>query len=284
MTYAVTGSTGQLGALAVQHLLNLKVPAASIVALVRDAAKADALKKLGVTVRVADYKDSAALIEALQGVDRLLLVSGTEFGQRAVQHSNVIHAAQAAGVKLVAYTSAPRADTSTNPVAPEHHETERALKASGVPFVILRNNWYHENYAGDVKYAGQSGILAAAVTTGQVGSASRSDYAEAAAKVLTSEGHAGKTYELNGALWDYPTLARIVGELAGKEVKFQSVSFEQRKAALIGAGLPDGFAGFYAGVDVSIDAGSLAVATGDLERILGRKPQTLKDNLKSLFA
>ena len=283
MLYAVTGSTGAFGTLAVRHLLNLKVPAASIVALARDEAKTADLKKLGVQVRIANYTDVPALTAALKGVDRLLLVSGNEFGQRAIQHKNVITAAKAAGVKLLAYTSAPQADTSTNPVAPEHKETEAALKASGVPFVLLRNNWYHENYAGDAKYAGQSGVLAVAVSHGKVASASRSDFAEAAAKVLTTEGHAGKTYELGGVAWDYPTLAKTVGELAGKAVKFQTITFAERQAGLQAAGLPEGMAGFYAAVDVSIDQGSLALATGDLEKLLGRKPQSLKDNLKTLF-
>jgi len=283
MTYAVTGSTGQFGTLAVRHLLNLKVPAASIVALARDEAKTADLKKLGVTVRIANYSDVAGLTAALKGVDRLLLVSGNEFGQRAAQHKNVFTAALAAGVKLVAYTSAPLADTSTNPVAPEHKETEVLLKASGLPYVILRNNWYHENYYGDVQYAGKTGVLTAAVAHGKVASASRSDFAEAAARVLTTEGHAGKTYELNGAAWDYPTLAKIVGDLAGQAVKFQTITFAERQAALQGAGLPEGLAGFFAAVDTSIDQGSLALTTGDLEKLLGRKPQTIKDNLKTLF-
>jgi NAD(P)H dehydrogenase (quinone) len=283
MTYAVTGSTGAFGTLAVQHLLNLKVPASNIVALARNEGKTAGLKKLGVQVRIADYTDVPALTAALKGVDRLLLVSGNEFGQRAAQHKNVFTAAKAAGVKLVAYTSAPQVETSTNPVAPEHKETEAALKASGLTSVVLRNNWYHENYHADAKYAGQSGLLTAALSHGKVASASRSDYAEAAAKVLVGEGHAGKTYELAGAAWDYPTLAKTIGEVAGKPVKFQTVTFAERQAALQAAGLPEGFAGFYAAVDVSIDQGSLALATGDLEKLLGRKPQSLKDNLKAAF-
>lgn len=282
MTYAVTGSTGQFGALAVRHLLNLKVPAASIVALARDEAKTAELKKLGVTVRIADYNDMATLTRALAGVDRLLLVSGNEFGQRAQQHQNVFQAASAAGVKLVAYTSAPQADTSTNPVAPEHKETERLLKASGLNWVILRNNWYHENYAADATYGPQSGVVSAAVTHGKVASASRSDFAEAAVRALVA-GESGKTYELAGEAWDYPTLAKTIAEASGKPVKFVSISLAERQAALQAVGLPEAMAGFYAAVDVSIDQGSLALATKDLETLLGRKPQSLKDYLKTLF-
>jgi len=162
MIYAVTGSTGPFGTLAVHHLLKLKVPAASIVALARDEAKAAGLKALGVQVRVADYADKASLEKALKGVDRLLLVSANDFTQRAAQHRNIIDAAKANGVKLIAYTSVVKATTSTNAVAPDHKATEEYLKKAGIPFVLLRNNWYTENFADDVKHAKDSGVIALA--------------------------------------------------------------------------------------------------------------------------
>lgn len=285
MTYAVTGSTGALGTLAVQHLLNLKTPAASIVALARDEGKAAALKAKGVTVRVADYDNKASLEAALRGVDRVLLVSSSAVGQRAAQHQAVIDAAKAAGVKLVVYTSLADAATSTNVLAPEHKATEAALKASGLPHVILRNNWYTENYADDVKYAKASGVIAAAVGTGRVASASRTDYAEAAARVLVGEGHAGKTYELTGArAWDYAELAAAAAEVLGRPVTFQNLTPADRKAGLLAAGLPEGIADFVVALDASIAAGTLATAHSDLERLLGRRPQTLVEGLKATLA
>jgi len=239
MTYAVTGSTGAFGSLAIHDLLSLKVPASSIVALARDEAKAAGLKASGVQVRIADYGDGRSLAKALVGVDRLLLVSGSEVGKRAAQHQAVIDAAKADGVKLVVYTSIAHADTSPNPLAPEHKATERALAASGLPFVVLRDNWYSENYVEDVKRAKQSGTIAAAVGQGRVASASRRDYAEAAARVLVGEGHAGKIYELSGTeAWDYRELAATAAELVGRPVSFTSMTAQALRASLLAAGLP----------------------------------------------
>lgn len=283
MTYAVTGATGAYGTLAVRHLLNLKVPAASIVAVVRNEAKAAGLKALGVDVRVAAYGDVPALTKALGGVDRLLLVSSSEVGQRAVQHQSVIDAAKAAGVKLVAYTSLSQADTSTNALAPEHKATELALRASGVPFVILRDNWYTENYANDLQHAQSSGIIAAAVGKGRVASASRTDYAEAGARVLVGEGHAGKVYELTGSTaWDYAELAKTAGEVLGRTVTFVDQTPAERKNVLLSVGLPEGIADFVTALDAGIAAGTLDKVSPDLERLLGRKPLTLKEGLKAI--
>jgi NAD(P)H dehydrogenase (quinone) len=285
MTYAVTGSTGFFGGLAVQHLLNLKVPASSIVALARDEAKAASLRAKGVQVRVADYGDRASLEKALKGVDRLLLVSGNDFSQRAAHHKNIIDAAKAVGVKLVAYTSVSKADTSTNVVAPDHKVTEAALKASGLNFVILRNNWYTENYTDDVKHAKASGVIALATGKGKVASATRSDYAEAAAKVLTGEGHAGKVYELTGSVaWDFHELAKVASELVGRPVTFQAQTAAERQKVLVSVGLPEAVAGFVAALDTSVETGTLADVSSDLEKLLGRKPTSLKDGLKAALA
>lgn len=282
MTYAVTGATGGFGAHAVNHLISQGVPASSIVALARDEAKAADLKAKGVVVRIADYNDGAALTAALKGVDRLLLVSGSDVSHRLAHHKNVIQAAQKAGVKRVVYTSLTQAATSGNPLAPDHKATEEALKASGLEVVIVRNNWYIENYAGDVAGARQSGVVAAAVSTGRVASAPRSEYAEAAVRALTGEGHGGITYELGGSLWTYQEFAAAVAEALGQPVKFVTITEAEKKAALVGFGVPDPVAGFFAAVDTSIEAGSLAYASSDLEKLLGRKPATLAQQVKSL--
>lgn len=284
MTYAVTGSTGHFGAHAVQHLLKQGVAAKSVVALVRDPAKAQNLSALGVQVRQADYTQPAALAEALKGVDRLLLVSSSEVGQRLAQHQNVIAAARQAGVAHVVYTSISRADTSANPLAPEHKATEAALRASGLTWTFLRNNWYHENHLGDAQAAAASGVLAAAVGQGRVASASREDYAEAAARVLAGSGHEGKTYELTGSeAWNFDDLARAVSAAAGRPVTFRNVSAEERRQGLIGAGLPEGVAGFVVSLDTGIAEGTLAEVSGDLARLLGRAPTSLAAWLKGVL-
>jgi len=284
MTYAVTGSTGAFGTLAVRHLIALGVAPASIVALARDEAKAAGLKALGVQVRRADYNEPATLAAALKGVDRLLLVSGSEVGHRVAQHQAVIDAARTVGVKLVAYTSLAGLPASTNPLAPEHLATEKALAASGLPFVVLRNNWYTENYAGDLAGARATGVVRAAVVHGRVASASRTDYAEAAARVLTGEGHAGRAYELTGAeAWDYPTLVRTLGELLGQPVRLELITEAEKAADLVKVGLPAPLAGFLASFDPAIEAGTLKAVSGDLEKLLGRRPQSLREGLAALL-
>ena len=282
MLYAVTGATGAFGTLAVRHLLKLKVPASSIVALVRDEAKAASLKADGVQVRKADYDDRGSLAAALKGVDRLLLVSSNAVGKRFPQHQSVVEAAKAAGVKLVVYTSIAHADTSANPLAPDHKATEEFIRKSGIPFVFLRNNWYTENYTDDVKNAKNSGGIFGAYDAGKVASASRTDYAEAAARVLSGEGHAGKVYELSGTeAWDFPELAKITGELHGRDVTYNNQSADARKKALLGFGLPEGVADFVTALDRGVAAGTLAQASTDLTKILGRQPQSLKEGLKA---
>jgi NAD(P)H dehydrogenase (quinone) len=278
--YAITGSTGAFGTLAVRHLLNLKIPASSLVALARDEVKAAGLKALGVQVRQADYEDPVSLEKALRGVDRLLLVSSSAVGKRFAQHKAAIDAAKTAGVKLIVYTSISRATSSANPLAPEHKATEEYLSKASVPFVLLRNNWYTENYTDDVKNAKASGSIHAAVGAGKVASASRTDYAEAAARVLIGEGHAGKVYELTGEkAWDYAELAKVAGELLGRAVTFHNQSAGDRKKTLVGFGLSEGVADFVTAIDQGIEAGTLAQTSGDLAMLLGRAPLSLKEGL-----
>lgn len=282
MTYAITGSTGGLGSLIVKHVLDQGIPPKNILALARNQAKTDSLKNLGVTVRIADYNDPAGYEKALQGVDRLLLVSGSDVGQRLSQHQSVLQAAQKAGVKQVIYTSLAHADTSTNPLAPEHLGTEQALRASGLDWVILRNNWYTENYAGDLAGAKQSGTIVAAVKAGRVASALKIEYAEAAARVLTGEGHSKKVYELAGTPWSFPELAAAATQVLGREVSYKLITEEEKTALLKSFGLPEALAAFFASVDTTIDQGSLGSASGDLAGLLGRSPLDLVSALKTL--
>jgi NAD(P)H dehydrogenase (quinone) len=284
MIYAVTGSTGPFGSTAIRRLLDWNIPATSIVAIARSPEKAAALSSLGVSVRYADYSQPAALEAALKGADRLLLVSGSEVGKRAEQHRNVIDAAKKGGVKLVAYTSISRADTSSNPLASEHAATETLIKDSGIPFVILRNNWYTENYIDALTLARTTGIIEAAAGKGKVCSATRSDYAEAAARALRGEGHAGSIYELGGEAWDYDDLARVASELLGRSVVYKPVSLGEREASLTKAGLPQGVASFVASLDAAIERGTLAYFSTDMEKLLGRKPRSLAEGLRSALA
>ncbi|MDU1086032.1 MAG: SDR family oxidoreductase, partial [Leclercia adecarboxylata] len=235
---AITGATGQLGQLVIEQLLKT-VPASQLVAIVRNPAKADALSQQGVTVRQADYTDQAAFTAALAGVDKLLLISSSEVGQRAPQHQNVINAAKAAGVKFIAYTSLLHADTSPLGLHVEHVDTEKALAASGIPYALLRNGWYTENYLASAPPALEHGVFIGSADEGKIASATRADYAAAAARVISEEGHAGKVYELAGdQAWTLGDLAAELSRQSGKNVVYQNLSEADFAAALKGVGLP----------------------------------------------
>jgi len=281
MTIAVTAATGQLGTHVIDSLLE-KIPATEIVAIARDADKAAPLAAKGVDVRIASYDDPAALATALDGVEKVLLISGNEFGQRLQQHTNVIDAAIAQGVSLLAYTSAPAVDTSTLPVAPEHLQTEQYLATKDLDTVLLRNGWYHENYATSVDAARHTGSVLTSAGDGKVSSAARADYAEAAAVVLTTDQPLKPVYELGGDVaWTQDDLAAAVSDVIGAPVTVAQVSPEDQTAALAAAGVPDMWVDFTVATDASIKNGELEVAGGELSALIGRPTTPLVDSLRA---
>lgn len=280
---AITGATGQLGHLVIEQLLKT-VPANQIVAIVRNPAKADALSQKGVVVRQADYADEAAFTAALGGVDKLLLISSSEVGQRAAQHQNVINAAKAAGVKFIAYTSLLHADTSPLGLHVEHVQTEKALAESGVPYALLRNGWYTENYLASVPPALEHGVFIGAAGVGKIASATRTDYAAAAAKVISEEGHAGKVYELAGDnAWTLSELAAELSKQSGKQVAYQNLSEADFAAALKGAGLPAGLADMLADSDTGASKGGLFDDSRTLSNLIGRPTTPLAQSISAIL-
>ncbi|HEY3984309.1 SDR family oxidoreductase [Cedecea sp.] len=278
---AITGASGQLGRLVIEDLLNT-VKAEEIVAVVRNPAKVEEFARRGVQVRAADYGDVSALAKAFSGVEKVLLISSSEVGQRAVQHSNIIAAAKQAGVKLIAYTSLLHADKSPLALAEEHIVTEQQLKESGVPFVLLRNGWYTENYLASVPPAIQHGVFIGSAGEGKIASATRADYAAAAAKVLTLDNQAGKVYELAGDRgWTLAELAAEVSQQSGKPVVYQNLDEADFKAALQGAGLPEGFAALLANSDAGAEKGGLFDDSHQLSKLIGRPTTSLSDSVKS---
>ncbi|POU04271.1 NAD(P)-dependent oxidoreductase [Escherichia sp. ESNIH1] len=279
---AITGATGHLGQLTLTELLKT-VPASQLVAIVRNPAKAEALAQQGVTVRQAEYGDQAALTAALEGVEKLLLISSSEVGQRAVQHRNVINAAKSAGVKFIAYTSLLHADRSPLGLHVEHVETEQYLAASGIPYALLRNGWYSENYLASAPAALAHGVFIGSAGEGKIASATRADYAAAAAKVISSEGHAGKVYELAGdEAWTLSDLAAELSKQSGKPVVYQNLSEADFAAALKGAGLPEAFANLLADSDVGAAKGGLFDDSRTLSTLIGRPTTPIRDSIREI--
>ncbi len=275
-TIAITGAAGQLGRLVVEQL-KTRLPAERLVALVRTPAKA---ADLGVAVREADYTRPETLAAALAGIDTLLLVSATEFGQRVAQHRHVIDAAKRAGVKRIVYTSVLRADQSLLSLALEHKETEALIKASGLAWTILRNGWYTENYTGSIAGALAGGVFIGSAGEGRIASAARADYAAAAVAVLTTSGHDGKTYELAGdSAWTLAELAAEISRQSGKLIPYKDLPEADYAAALKGFGLPEGFAQAIAGWDVAASQGALFDEGRQLSRLIGRPTTPLADSV-----
>ncbi|HDG1670766.1 TPA: SDR family oxidoreductase [Kluyvera cryocrescens] len=280
---AITGATGQLGQHVVANLLKTTA-ADQLVAVVRNPAKAEALSQQGVNVRQADYGDEGALTKALQGVEKLLIISSSEVGQRAPQHRNIIQAATAAGVKFIAYTSLLHADTSPLGLADEHIATEKMLADSGIPYALLRNGWYTENYLASAPPALEHGVFIGAAGEGKIASATRADYAAAAARVISEEGHAGKVYELAGDNgWTLSELAAELAKQSGKKVVYQNLSEADFAAALKSVGLPDGLADMLADSDVGASKGGLFDDSHTLSKLIGRPTTALADSVKGIL-
>ena len=280
---AITGATGQLGQLVIEQLLKT-VPGSQIVAIVRNPAKAESLSNQGINVRQADYTDQAAFTTALAGVDKLLLISSSEVGQREPQHKNVIRAAKAAGVKFIAYTSLLHADKSPLGLANEHVATEKALAESGIPYALLRNGWYTENYLASAPPALEHGVFIGAAGEGKIASATRADYAAAAAKVIAEEGHAGNVYELAGDnAWTLSELAAELSKQSGKPVTYQNLSEADFAAALKNVGLPAGLADMLADSDIGASKGGLFDDSRTLSKLIGRPTTSLAESVKGIL-
>jgi NAD(P)H dehydrogenase (quinone) len=285
MSIVVTGATGKLGRHVVEALLERNVPAQEIVATGRSLEKLADFAERGVQVKGMDYADPASVAEALKGASKVLLISGSEVGQRVEQHRTVIEAAKAEGVELLAYTSIANADTTAMLLAGEHQATEAILRESGVPFVLLRNGWYLENYTEQLPGTLAQGAIAGSAGEGRVSAASRADYAHAAAAVLVAEDQAGKIYELGG---DEPfSMAELAAEItaaAGKHVSYQDLPAQEYAGMLAGFGVPEAFADILADSDLGIARGDLLVSTGDLRTLIGRPTTSLGEAVRAAAA
>lgn len=282
MSLVVTGATGSLGRLVVESLLARGVPAGQIVAAGRNVAKIADLAERGVTVRSIEFSDPESVRAALAGAEKLLLVSGSEVGQRLPQHSTVIEVAGELGVGLVVYTSIVKADTTPMLLAAEHLATEQLLRDSGLPHTLLRNGWYLENYTAQLATYLEHGAVIGSAGEGRVSAATRPDFAEAAAVTLLADGQAGRVYELGGD--DAFSLAELAAEVSaatGTEVVYRDLPLEAYADALIAAGLPPAAAAVIADSDLGVARGDLFVPSGDLSRLIGRPTTSLSDAVRA---
>ncbi|WP_409497714.1 SDR family oxidoreductase [Pseudomonas fragi] len=283
---AITGASGELGRLVIKCLLE-RISADQITGLIRDQSKAQGLVDLGVALRHADYNEPGTFAEALKGVDTLLLISSNETGVRTTQHRTVIDAAKASGIKLIAYTSVLHADVSSLGLAADHRDTEEALRESGIPYVLLRNGWYSENYLANVPSALEHGVLLGSAADGRISSAPRADYAEAAAVVLTTEGQAGKVYELAGdSSYTLSDLASMISQNTEKPVIYQDLPQSEFEAVLssigLPAGLPAGLAALLADSDAAAAQGALYDDSGMLSALIERPTTPVLDSLMEI--
>lgn len=285
MSIVVTGATGQLGRHVLEALLERGVPAGDIVAAGRSVAKLADFAGRGVSVQPMDYADAGSVAAALKGATRVLLISGSEVGQRVDQHRTVIDAAKAEGVELLAYTSIANADTSGMKLADEHKATEDLLRESGVPFVLLRNGWYLENYTEQLPGTVAQGAIAGSAGDGKVSGAARADYAHAAAVVLVTDGQAGKVYELGGdEAFSMADLASEISAATGKAISYNDLPAGDYAGLLTSVGVPEAFAGILADSDRGIARGDLLVSTGDLSRLIGRPTTSLGQAVRAAAA
>lgn len=285
MTIVVTGATGQLGRLVLEALLERGVPAQDIVAAGRSVDKLADFAARGVRVQAMDYADAGSVAAALKGAHKVLLISGSEVGQRVDQHRTVIGAARAEGVELLAYTSIANADTTGMVLADEHKASEALLRESGVPFVLLRNGWYLENYTEQLPGTLAQGAVAGSAGDGKVSGAARVDYAEAAAAVLVADGQAGKVYELGGdEAFSMADLAAEISAATGKAVSYNDLPAQDYAGLLTAVGVPEAFAAVLADSDLGIARGDLLVSSGDLRRLIGRPTTPLAEAVRSAAA
>ncbi len=285
MTIVITGATGHLGRRVIGSLLARGVAPSEIVAGGRALDRLAEVAARGVAVVPLDYTQPETLDAAFAGADQVLLISASEAGKRVAMHAAAIDAAKRAGVGHLAYTSAPNARSSALVLAAEHKATEELIEASGIPATILRNGWYTENYVSTARQAAQSGEIVASVGEGRVSSASRQDFAEAAAVVLTDAAARGRIYELAGdTAWTFDELAATVAEIEGRPVVFRNVSPEEHAEILTAAGLDAGTVGFVVGLDQNIRAGVLGETSGDLARLIGRPTTPLREGLAAALA
>ena len=284
MSTVITGASGHLGRLIADQLLASGTPPEQIVATGRDTGKLADLARNRVTVRRADFADPVTLDDAFAGADAMVLVSTTTVGERFDNARNAIDAARRAGVSRIVYTSILNASTAQMTLAVAHRRTEEFLRASGSPFVILRNGWYLENYTDQLPMISQYHALLGSAHDGRVSAASRRDLAAAAAAVLTQDGHLGGTYELGGTPFTLTELAATFSDVLSTHIVYRDMPVADYTATLTGAGLPPEMAAAVADADAGLARGELFTDSDDLVKLIGQPTITVREAVQNAAA
>jgi len=286
MSIVITGATGRLGHHVLQVLLERDVPAEEIVAAGRSIEKLEDVAAQGVRVTPMDYDDPASVAAALAGASKVLLIASSEVGKdRPGQHRTVIEAAKAEGVELLAYTSTVNADVNATVLGEDHRATEAILADAGVPYTLLRNGYYFENWTDQIQGTLAQGALVGSAGEGRVNAATRRDLAEAAVAVLLGEGHAGKVYELGGDVaFTVAELAAQITAVTGTTVVYNDLPAEQYVAMLTSFGIPGALAGILADSDQGLARGELLAEGDDLRTLIGRPTTTPADAVRAAVA
>lgn len=284
MKYLLTGATGELGTHALRYLKE-QVGSTEIVALARTEEKAIGLREQGIDVRIADFSDYASLLEAFDGIDRMLFVSSQPGGavSRGEQHKNVVHAAKEKNISFIVYTSFPKGSDSTSPLAQDHLLTEKMISESHIPHTFLRNNWYIENEADTLHAATEGHPFTYSAGEGKVGWALKREFAEAAINVLTGKVAAPEILELSGNPITYAELAEALKTASGREFEVVAMSDVDYKASLIKNGVPESIVGFILMIQNDIRNGELAVISDDFEKVLGKPLTPMVEALKEFL-
>ena len=285
----ITGATGNFGRATINFLLKKGIPAISISAFIRDAAKATDLKSKGVVLKTGDYDDYSSMVNAFKGTDKLLLISGSDVAKRTIQQMNAVKAAKEAGVKHIIYTSFQRRnETASSPialVAEAHIKTEKWLKESGIEYTIMKNNLYLDGLPGFIgDKILETGVIYQPAGDGKTAYVLRNDMAEAAAHILATDGHENKEYDITSdKAYTYSDIASILSQLTGKTIKYVSPSKEEFIKTLSAAGVPMQYVQIFAAFADAIKQGEFDKTSSALEKLIGRKPTSLEDFLKSIY-
>ncbi|SEO72820.1 SDR family oxidoreductase [Paenibacillus sp. OV219] len=283
MKIMVTGATGQLGSLVVEALLK-STPADNVAVSVRDPQKAKALSDRGVDVRFGDFNQPESLVTAFAGIDRLLIISTGDLENRLQQQLAAVKAAQQANVGFIAYTSASNAAESKFILANDHRITEEAIRETGIPYSMLRNNWYIENEIGSIQAVLNGAPWVTAIGPGKIGYASRGDFAEAAAIVLAGEGHDNTVYELAGKPSTQEEFVAIIADVTGRQVDVQQVNDETYASVMSNVGMPEAMIPFLVAIQGGLRDGGMDVESEDLPKLLGRETKPLKDVIQLIVS